>query len=237
MKRIVKLFLLVLTCFFVFSLTSCKKGTFEGQENVEVKALIGTQTLVLDISTDDKTFVGYYKFDEESKTGTLYLVNAVIPEGKYEEVFIDKVKGDYSLPAHGHQRDGFYFAGWYQTAEFANGQRVTSVPSVDKDNIVYARYINLGDAGVIALICISIVFLMLVLLCLIVGCFKYLPNKKEAKKENIVKPSPVVSAPQKAFTMADITDEDMMVAALVATIDYHNETNEDVRVVSIKQIG
>ena len=78
---------------------------------------------------------------------------------------------------------------------------------------------------------------MLVLLCLIVGCFKYLPNKKEAKKENVVKPQAVVSAPQKAFTMADITDEDMMAAALVATIDYHNETNEDVRVVSIKQIG
>ena len=29
----------------------------------------------------------------------------------------------------------------------------------------------------------------------------------------------------------DIKDEDMMVAALVATIDYHNETKEDVRVV------
>ena len=77
---------------------------------------------------------------------------------------------------------------------------------------------------------------MLILLCLIVSAFKYLP-KKEEKKETVAKPQPVVSAPQKAFTMEDIKDEDMMVAALVATIDYHNETNEDVRVVSVKQIG
>ena len=82
----------------------------------------------------------------------------------------------------------------------------------------------------------AIVFLMLILLCLIVSAFKYLP-KKEEKKETVVKPQPVVSAPQKAFTMDDIKDEDMMVAALVATIDYHNETKEDVRVVSVKQIG
>mgnify|MGYP003291215999 CR=1 FL=1 len=34
----------------------------------------------------------------------------------------------------------------------------------------------------------------------------------------------------------DIKDEEMMAAALVATIDYHNETKKDVRVVSIKEI-
>ena len=35
----------------------------------------------------------------------------------------------------------------------------------------------------------------------------------------------------------DITDDDMMVATLVATIAYRNETHENVRVVSVKQIG
>ena len=99
------------------------------------------------------------------------------------------------------------------------------------------KYIEIGDAGIIVLICITVVFLMLVLLSVIVKAFKFIPNKKETKKESVSKPQPVVSAPQKAFTMEDIKDEDMMVAALVATIDYHNETKEDVRVVSVKQIG
>ena len=230
MKRLFKLFILVITCLFVFSLTSCKKGSFADAE------LVDAAIIVVDRPVEGKTFVGYYSFNEETKTGTLYLVGAVIPAGKYEPVYVDKTTGDYSLPAHGHQRDGYYFAGWYQNAEFTYGQRVTKLSTVDSDKIVCAKYITLADAGVVAGVCIAIVFLMLILLCLIVSAFKYLP-KKEENKETVAKPQPVVSAPQKAFTMEDIKDEDMMVAALVATIDYHNETKEDVRVVSVKQIG
>ena len=232
MKKLFKLFILVITCVFVFSLTSCAKGSFKDAE------LVDAAVLVVDRPVEGKTFVGYYSFDEDAKTGTLYLVGAAIPAGKYEPVYVDETTGDYSIPAHGHQRDGYYFAGWYQSAEFVNGQRVTTINTVDSDKIVYAKYITLADAGIVAGVCIAIVFLMLILLCLIVSAFKYLP-KKEEKKETVVKsqPQPVVSAPQKAFTMDDIKDEDMMVAALVATIDYHNETKEDVRVVSVKQIG
>lgn len=230
MKKLFKLFILVITCLFVFSLTSCKKGSFADAE------LVDAAVEVVDRPVDGKTFVGYYSFDEDTKTGTLYLVGADIPAGKYEPIYVDNTTGDYSLPAHGHQRDGYYFAGWYKTAEFANGQRVTTLSTVDEDKIVCAKYITLADAGLIAVICIAIVFLMLLLLCFIVSAFKYLPKKKvQVKKE--VPTAPVVKAPQKAFTMDDIKDEDMMVAALVATIDYHNETNEDVRVVSVKQIG
>ena len=232
MKKLFKLFILVITCVFVFSLTSCAKGSFKDAE------LVDAAVLVVDRPVEGKTFVGYYSFNEDSKTGTLYLVGAAIPAGKYEAVYVDETTGDYSLPAHGHQRDGYYFAGWYQSAEFVNGQRVTTLKTADSDLTIHAKYITLADAGIVALVCIAIVFLMLVLLCLIVSAFKYLP-KKEEKKETVAKsqPQPVVSAPQKAFTMDDIKDEDMMVAALVATIDYHNETKEDVRVVSVKQIG
>ncbi len=231
MKRLFKLFILVITCIFVFSLTSCAKGSFDDVE------LVDAAVTVVDMPKEGKTFVGLYQFDKDAKTGTLYLVGSLIPAGKYEPVYVDETTGDYSLPAHGHQRDGYYFAGWYKTAEFANGQRVTTLSTADLDKIVCAKYITLADAGIVALVCIAIVFLMLVLLCLIVSLFKYLPKKNENKKETVAKPLPVVSAPQKAFTMADIKDEDMMVAALVATIDYHNETKEDVRVVSVKQIG
>ena len=175
---------------------------------------------------------------ESAKTGTLYLVGASIPTGEYEAVYVNQTTGDYSLPAHGHQRDGYYFAGWYQSAEFTYGQRVTKLSTADNDLIVCAKYITLADAGVVAGVCIAIVFLMLILLCLIVSAFKYLPSKKEEKKETVAKPQPVVSAPQKAFTMEDIKDEDMMVAALIATAEFVEETKEkDARLVSIKQIG
>ena len=236
MKKLFKLFILVITCVFVFSLTSCKKGSFKDVELVKVGDIQDIVYYVSDRPVEGKTFVGYYSFDEKTKTGTLYLVGASIPVGEYEPVYVDAAKGDYSLPAHGHQRDGYYFAGWYKSAEFTYGERVTTLSTADSDLIVCAKYITLADAGIVAGVCIAIVFLMLLLLCFIVSAFKYLPKKKEQVKKE-VPTAPVVKAPQKAFTMDDIKDEDMMVAALVATIDYHNETNEDVRVVSVKQIG
>jgi uncharacterized repeat protein (TIGR02543 family) len=237
MRKIVKLFLLVITCLFVFSLTSCGESHADATL-VDVDGILFPNSLVLPKTEEGKTFVGYYTFDEESKTGYLYLVGSVIPDGKYEEVYVsgeNQVK--YSFPSYAHGRDGYYFAGWYLDNTFTNGQRISTSDAVDADKIICAKYITIADAGLIAVVCILIVFGMLALLWGIVSLFKYIPSKQEnaqpAKQE--VK-QPVVQQ-QKAFTMDDIKDEDMMVAALVATIDYHNETKEDVRVVSVKQIG
>lgn len=64
--------------------------------------------------------------------------------------------------------------------------------------------------------------------------FKFFSKKKEnndlvnTEVENIVK---------KQVSIEDITDEDMMVAALIASIEYQEETQTDIRLVSIKQIG
>ena len=105
--------------------------------------------------------------------------------------------------------------------------------------LVLSQYkdINIAEAALVAVVCIIIVFSMLALLWGVVAMFKYVAPKEEVKPAaKKAAPAPVV-APQKAFTMEDIKDEDMMAAALVATIDYHNETKEDVRVVSVKQIG
>lgn len=41
----------------------------------------------------------------------------------------------------------------------------------------------------------------------------------------------------KTIKLEDIKDEDMMVAVLVATIDYRNQTKTDVRLKNVKQIG
>lgn len=95
--------------------------------------------------------------------------------------------------------------------------------------------ISFPQGALFSLIAILIVFLVLAILVLLISLlskFKF----KDGKKEKVA--APVVSAPQKKFSVADIKDEDMMVAALVATADFIEETKKtDARVVSIKQIG
>lgn len=86
-----------------------------------------------------------------------------------------------------------------------------------------------------SLVAISIVFLVLALLVVIVTLMGKI-NFEGKKKQEVA--APVVAQPQKKFTIDDIKDEDMMVAALVATADFIEETKKtDARVVSIKQIG
>ena len=92
------------------------------------------------------------------------------------------------------------------------------------------------DSLSITAICVLIVFSMLILLALVVASFQ-LFNKKAPVQEVVEDVAPVQYAQPSSLKLEDIKDEDMMVAALVATIDYHEETKEDVRVVSIKQIG
>ncbi len=94
---------------------------------------------------------------------------------------------------------------------------------------------TIWDSFTITGICVLVVFVMLILLALVVAAFKMFSGKKEEVQEEQALEVPYV-APS-TLKLEDIKDEDMMVAALVATIDYHEETKKDVRVVSIKQIG
>lgn len=95
--------------------------------------------------------------------------------------------------------------------------------------------INFGKALLISLIAILIVFAVLIL---IIGAVKLMEvvykkatkNKKAPVEE--VNDSPVVE--EKNTT---IEDDDMMVAALIATIDYSSEVKTDVKLKSIKRIG
>lgn len=92
---------------------------------------------------------------------------------------------------------------------------------------------DLGDGLLYSLVCVLIVFFVLAVICTIVSLMKFI-KKPEAKTETVVS-APVPTT--KRLTIEDITDEDMMVAALIATIDYRNEVKTDVRLVSIKQIN
>jgi len=73
------------------------------------------------------------------------------------------------------------------------------------------------------------------------GKFNDNPNINDiVQEQNNIKPiihNDQLPRKQKTISIDDITDQDMMVAILVATIDYTNETKNDVRLVSIRQIS
>lgn len=93
--------------------------------------------------------------------------------------------------------------------------------------------ISFVEGLVFSLIAILLVFVVLVIIILCVTLLSKIKFKEKAKA------APVTSAPvAKKLTIDDIKDEDMMVAALVATAEFVEETKEkDARLVSIKQIG
>lgn len=183
------------------------------------------------------TYLGLY----DSVNGILYLEGANVPEGKYDLV----VKGN-GLPTLELESKGIfgpYFAGWYQTDEYRNADgklntRLITFNDIakDEDHIIYADTMDFVEALLVAGVCILIVFGMLVLLWGLVTLLKFVAPKQKEVEAPKAAPVKQAAAPKKAISLADIKDEEMMAAALVATIDYHEETKEDVRVVSIKEI-
>jgi Na+-transporting methylmalonyl-CoA/oxaloacetate decarboxylase gamma subunit len=88
---------------------------------------------------------------------------------------------------------------------------------------------TLTEGLFVSLFSIVIVFVLLSLIALVIQSLKYThkkPKEIPLKAQKYVKP----------FELSDIKDEDMMVAALVASIDYFEETKENIRVISIKEI-
>ncbi len=108
------------------------------------------------------------------------------------------------------------------------------IESIDPYNL------SIGETLLIAVVCMLIVFAMLALLWGIVALTSFLLNLRKQKNISVdenLKVNVDEYNDTKPLTMEDIKDEDMMVAALVATIEYHNEVKEDVRVVSIKELN
>lgn len=235
MKRLFKVFTLVFVLLCATLLTGCsKEDQFKTISNPATEADIITLADVqkkLDKLNDEKAkdaeqdvIIGFYNID----TNVLYIgLNPEMPEGKY--YVVTGLKS--TLPSM--EKKGANFSGWYTTAEFVSGTRVTAA---GENLVLYAKYMTFAEAGIVAVVCMAIVFGMLALIAGIISLFKFIAPKEEAKP--VVKTTaPQVQAARPALKLEDIKDEDMMAAALVATIDYHEETKEDVRVVSIKQIG
>lgn len=173
-------------------------------------------------------FVGFL---EKGETIKLYSDGSSSTIENKEAIFV-KRNNDQTVSLPNVSADNKIFSGWYKDADYTFGNKVTLTNQAS--NVLYARFINFAEGAVVTVICILIVFLMLALLFGVTSLIKYV-NKKKA--ENVEEQKPIVQEqPKKSFTMDDIKDDDMMAAALVATIEYHNETKKDVRVVSIKEI-
>lgn len=105
---------------------------------------------------------------------------------------------------------------------------------------LYGDEVKIGESILISIISIVIVFAVLFLIIIIIELLQKLifaKQKPEANKVETSKASTKQVVKKDVTKNTEIKDEDMMVAALIATIDYANETKQDVRLVSIKQIG
>ena len=92
-------------------------------------------------------------------------------------------------------------------------------------------YNTLSVGLLISLFSIMVVFLILGFVAISISLLKYIVIEKKVTETHIIKPI------KKSISLSDIKDEDMMVAALVASIDYYNDIQKDVRIVSIKEIS
>lgn len=95
---------------------------------------------------------------------------------------------------------------------------------------------NNGDllkGGLAALMTMVFVFLILAVI-VFVSYFIGKGINKVSEKAKTAKPQ--VKEETKTKTPLDLNDEDAVVAALVASIDFRNQIKKDVKVVSIKEI-
>lgn len=105
------------------------------------------------------------------------------------------------------------------------------VPFVDGSN-----KFDWGNGAIVALVSILIVFLILALV-IAVTHFLFKGIEKVASKVPAKKEKEIAIEKQVTRGPVVITDEDMMAAVLVATIDYQNEIKKGVKVVSVKEIN
>ena len=218
MKRIRILLTIIAICALTVLLTSCKE---EKLQKVTLETDMDISTIEATLETKEGTkLLGLFAINNtivsELPAGNYHALyqKGVVPSGEYYLVYVNESDNTYpDVKVKGNN-----FSGWF------DGK--TRITSISESDVIYARYIDFAEAGLVVLVCIGIVFAMLAVLAIVVYMFRFVAPRQKAS----------VAQPQKVFSMDDIKDEDMLVAALIATIDYHNEIKKDVRVVSIKEI-
>ena len=97
---------------------------------------------------------------------------------------------------------------------------------------MYGELITMGDAGVITLFSMGIVFATLLLISLVLDLFKVIFTEK--KKETVAAPGPAAAAPAAVVE----EDDDELVAVITAALAAHIGKSADQLIVrSIVQVG
>ncbi|MDD3957732.1 MAG: hypothetical protein PHW40_01980 [Candidatus Izemoplasmatales bacterium] len=86
--------------------------------------------------------------------------------------------------------------------------------------------ISFTDGLIISFISILIVFLILIIVASAVASLQFMHPQSLPQK-----------TPNPPFSLESITDDTMMVAALVAAIEHREATKTDVKIISIKEIS
>lgn len=89
-------------------------------------------------------------------------------------------------------------------------------------------YISFGESIYISVFSMVIVFIILFFISIVIESLKHIKTKENKLIQ--------VQEIKKKISIEDMKDEDMMVAALICSIDYQQVTKGDVKVVSIKEI-
>ena len=94
---------------------------------------------------------------------------------------------------------------------------------------------NGAIASILSIIMVFVILLIIIgittLIFKITGLFELKKELDEYKDGNVKKENPQVITKS-----TDIKDDDMMVAVLIASIDYQEEIGKDVKLVSVKEI-
>ena len=97
---------------------------------------------------------------------------------------------------------------------------------------------DFGQGGLVSVIAILLVFAILsVIIAITFGAGKLIDKyakKDDAKKE--AKTQTINNATNQSKIDVDMNDEDAIVATLVASIDFRQQTKKDIKVISIKEI-
>ena len=92
------------------------------------------------------------------------------------------------------------------------------------------QYSNFADGAVIALLSIVMVFVVLLVIIVLTELISKLAGKEEVQEE-----SQATFTSTKEALPLNINDEDALVACLVASVDYRNETKKNIQVISVKE--
>ncbi len=97
---------------------------------------------------------------------------------------------------------------------------------------------DLGQGGLVSVISVLLVFTILaVIIAITFGAGKIIDScaKKDDKTTPATQKTPSNMSAQSKIDV-DMNDEDAIVATLVASIDYRQQTKKDIKVISIKEI-